>query len=276
MNTNMQFKNYWSFGTGINRDFAGVSRSQLRGGPAINYPGAWNNWFFIETDERKKLVFELFGFNNWGDHSYRRNSDIGLDMSWRPHVSLSMSLGPSFEIGHNIVQYVETVDVDEGKRYIIGRIDTEQLSANLRINFSITPDLSIQYWGQPFVFAGDFTEFKNVDNARGDTFHGQWHQFSDEEIRLNGDDNIYEVDENGNGEIDYTFENPDFKVYDFRSNLVLRWEYIPGSALYIVWSQGRSESEESGLFDWRRDVSNLFKVFPHDVFLVKLTYRISV
>jgi len=94
-------------------------------------------------------------------------------------------------------------------------------------------------------------------------------------MSFDSEEEVYHIDENGDGITDYSFDNPDFKVYEFRSNLVLRWEYIPGSTLFVVWSQGRSEDSSQGYFQFNNDVNNLFNNFPHDVFLVKLTYRLS-
>ena len=79
------------------------------------------------------------------------------------------------------------------------------------------------------------------------------------------------MDENGDGTADYSFADPDFNFREFRSNLVIRWEYIPGSALYVVWSQGRTGFLPTGDFSFR-DVDGLFGLHPYDVFLVKFSY----
>jgi hypothetical protein len=200
----------------------------------------------------------------------------GLDVRWRPLQSLSLSAGPSYVRSHSVMQYVETISHEGADKYLVARIDRQTLSANIRINLSITPDLSIQYWGQPFVFAGDYSEFKRVVNPRAGNFNDQFQRFPSENLFYSENEEVIEVDENSDGQVDYSFENPDFKVYEFRSNLVLRWEYIPGSSLFLVWSQGRSDSESQGYFNFGQDMDSLFNVFPHDVFMVKLTYRISV
>lgn len=82
----------------------------------------------------------------------------------------------------------------------------------------------------------------------------------------------YEVDENQDGALDYGFLNPDFNFFQFRSNLVIRWEYKPGSALYLVWSQGRTGLGVTGDFIYRDDIQSLFDIHPHNVFLVKFSY----
>jgi hypothetical protein len=163
-----------------------------------------------------------------------------------------------------------------GNRYIMARIENHTLMANLRINFSITPDLSIQFWGQPFLFAGRYTEFKRSAETMATDYYDRFHQFTQDEIMFDDKENVYIVTEmDGNNET-YSFDNPDFKVFEWRSNLVARWEYIPGSAVYLVWSQGRMGDDDIGTPDLGQDMRNLFDIKAHNVFLVKLTYRISI
>jgi len=276
MNVHMQFKNYWSFGTGINRSGNSSGRSVLWGGPAVRLPGSWNNWFFVETDNRKKLVFEAFASNQFGDLNYSRYSNVGLEISYRPINALGLSLEPGYSLGRNDIQYLETFDMDDGDRYITATIKTEMISADFRVDFSITPDLSIQYWGQPFVFAGEYSEFKRMTNTQADYYNDRFHLFTENEISYDAENEIFNFDENQDGNVDYSLDNPDFKVFEFRSNLVLRWEYIPGSTLYIVWSQGREEVEESGTFNWDNDIIDLYRNVPRNIFLVKLSYRFSM
>ncbi len=75
---------------------------------------------------------------------------------------------------------------------------------------------------------------------------------------------------------DYSISNPDFNFRQFRSNLVVRWEYLPGSTLYLVWSQGRTSSDTNGMFSYGQDMKDLFQIVPHNVFLVKFSYWFSL
>jgi len=276
INFHTQFKNYWSIGSGINRGTSNISRSELRGGPALKFPGDWNNWAFISTDERKKLVFEVFTFNNWGDKKHSRFFDVGLEITYRPLNILSLSIEPGYRDGRRDLQYVETIELENEDRYIISTLNSEMFSADFRINLSITPDLSIQYWGQPFIFAGNYSKFKRVTEPMADNYKDRFNEFNENEIFFSDDENIYEVDENQDGTIDYSFENPNFNFFEFRSNLVARWEYIPGSSIYLVWSQGRTGDNSMGEFDFVEDMNNLFSIVPHNIFLIKVSYRISM
>ncbi|MFA4864801.1 MAG: DUF5916 domain-containing protein, partial [Bacteroidales bacterium] len=174
------------------------------------------------------------------------------------------------------LQYVETISEVPGNRYIMARIDNHIIEADIRVNFSITPDLTIQYWGQPFVFAGRYTEFKRASETMASYYYDRFHLFSPDEIDYDAVNEIYQVTETGEEGLNYSFDNPDFKVFEFRSNLVFRWEYIPGSAVYFVWSQGRMGDDNIGEPDFGNDMDALFNIKPHNIFLVKFTYRLSL
>lgn len=276
LNTGMQFKNYWQFSASLDRDIMTINRAELRGGPALRFGGDWNANFSANTDDRKKLIFGIGGFLNWGDVAQSRFRNLSAEVVWKPLNSLSLSLEPDYMVGYRTAQYVETTAFNDDPRYIVSRIDQNSLVFNIRINFSITPDMTIQYWGQPFFFAGDYSEFRRVTDPAAEEYWMQFHTFSDDEISFNEEEDRYTVDENRDGMTDYYIGDPDFKVFEFRSNLVYRWEYIPGSTLYVVWSQGRAGFESQGLLNFSDDVQNLLDVHPHNVLLVKLSYRLRM
>ena len=145
----------------------------------------------------------------------------------------------------------------------------------IRLNYSIRPNLSIQYYGQPFASKGEYSNFKSVTNSNAENYNDRFHQFSNEEISFNTANDEYEVDETGNGQTDYTIYNPDFNFVQFRSNMVVRWEYIPGSTIFLVWTQGRTGGLETGPGnnEFRDLAKGLFDVKPHNIFLLKFTYR---
>ena len=168
------------------------------------------------------------------------------------------------------------MEKDGEDRYIMGRIDQKTFGLVLRLNFCITPELSIQYYGQPFISAGNYTQFKRITNPRARRYEDRFYIFAEDEISYNPDNEMYEVDEDRNGEVDYSFELPDFNFKQFRSNLVIRWEYRPGSQIYLVWSQELSNSDSYGDFSLKRDFQDLFALYPHNIFLIKLNYWFSM
>jgi hypothetical protein len=273
-NTGMwgELKNYWNFSLGMNRQGEGLSTSSLRGGPALRYPGGWNGWLFINSDSRKKLRYSVGTFFFYGDHDVSRMNGFEIGATFRPTKALSLSISPSYQFSMDELQYVDTLDLATGEKYIFARIEQKTLSLTFRLNLSLTPDLSIQFYGQPFISAGKYSEFKPITDSRAEKYEDRFHIFTENEIDYYPDTEEYNVDENLDDVVDYTFENPDFNFLQFRMNLVVRWEYIPGSSLYLVWSQGRTEDFSVGDFSFRKGMRDLFSLHPHNVFLIKFSY----
>ena len=275
-NFHAQFKNYWSAGSGLNRSLSNINRSELRGGPALRYPGDLNHWMFVESDERKKVVGQVFMFNNWGDKNSSRFFDVGFEFTYRPIDALSVSFEPAYRDGRREMQYVETIELENEDRYIISTLNSDMISADFRINLNITPDMTFQYWGQPFVFSGNYSNFKRITDPMNDNYNDRFHLFSGNEISYDEENGECHIDENQDGNTDYSFDDQNFNFFEFRSNLVFRWEYIPGSTVYVVWSQGRTGDNSFGEFNFRNDIDNLYSIVPHNIFLVKFSYRISL
>ncbi len=276
VNVHMKFKNYWSFGTGVNRNSQERSKTDLRGGPALLLPGSFSIWSFVQTDERKKLVFQVRGNASYGDHNFSRMYGAGVEIGYRPLDALKFSIEPSYDNSRWDMQYITTKDYNGSDRYIVSAIKTENFGADIRVDLGITPDISIQYWGQPFLFSGQYSEFKRITEPQAGNYDNRYHSFTQDEISYNKTDNTYSIDETGDGTADYTFYNPDFTVFEFRSNFVARWEYIPGSTVYLVWSQGRDGFQETGDFNIPDGMNDLFSIKPHNIFLIKISYRISL
>lgn len=146
---------------------------------------------------------------------------------------------------------------------------------SMRIDFNFTPDLTLQYWGQPFIASGTYKGFKRITNPVAAEYNDRFELFPDSRIELI-DNSYYEVDEDGSGTVDYSFGNPDFNVQEFLSNLVIRWEYNPGSSVYLVWSQTRSNFDSESMFAPAENLDALFGVKPYNVFLIKFSYRFGI
>jgi hypothetical protein len=161
--------------------------------------------------------------------------------------------------------------VNNGQRYVLGTINQHTLGATFRIDYNITPELSIQYYGSPFATVGKYSEFKSVTNPKAAEYSSRY-------TILNPvlKDGSYEISENDNSVIDYTFGNPDFNFSQFRSNLVFRWEYRPGSQIYFVWSQDRTNYIAPGNNSVFNALDNLRNVYPNNIFLIKFNYWFSI
>jgi len=270
-----RFKNYWSVNTGINYSGYDVDRPALRGGPALIAPGNWSAWLGVSSDDRKKLVFEPELEGGYRSQGYGGWYDAGLSVSYQITNALQVSLEPGYHFGDQYAMYVETIRINNRDQYLVASMKQHIASADFRIDYSITPDLTIQYWGQPFVFSGDYHQFKKVIDAGNYDVKNQFHIYSPDQIEYNSQTDAYSVSEKGDGTIDFSFENPDFSFFEFRSNFVVRWEYIPGSTAYLVWSQGRTGDTPNGDFTLNDHMNNLIDINPTNVFLIKLSFRIS-
>jgi hypothetical protein len=267
-----EFKNYWSLSLGMNRQGEGLSASSLRGGPALRWPGGWNGWASVNSDSRKKFRCFLGSYFYYKDQDDSRENGFDIGATYRPHKALSLSLSPSYESNFEKLQYVTTLDLDTGNRYIFARIDQKTLALTCRLNLSLTPDLSLQVYGQPFISAGKYSEFKQITDSRAKGYEDRFHQFTGSEIEYNPDTEEYLVDENLDGAVDYAFGKPDFNFLQFRMNFVVRWEYVPGSTVYLVWSQGRTGASSVGDFSFGGGMRDLFNIHPYNVFLIKFSY----
>lgn len=275
-----QFKNLWSSFISGQVNSPEKENLMLRGGPMMKMPGNMYIGGGINSNSRKKLAGELdFRFNRtFQDVSAAYN--ISFEAEYRPVNTLTISVEPEWSRTLNNMQYVATRSLTSGvytPRYIFASIDQKILSMSLRIDYNITPDLTIQYWGQPFFGSGSYGNFKHITDPVADEFGDRYEIFSPAQIEYLSGNNEYAIDENQDSWVDYTFSNPDFTVSEFLHNLVVRWEFLPGSTAYLVWSQTREYSDGDGRFDFGSQAGGLFgDTKPHNVFLVKFSYRFGL
>ena len=276
LNTNWhtQFKNFWGFDMGSTWEGASVSNADLRGGPGIQYPGGIDYWYNIGSDSRKKLSFSFSHYNRWGRENFSRAREFNSNLTYRPIDALNLSLGANFLFNKNEMQYVATESFKGEDRFLTARIDQETYSLEMRLTFMMTPNLSLQFWGQPFVSKGSYSGFKMVTDPNNREWSSRFVTFSPEQISYDMVTENYAIDENADRLMDYEISNPDFNFVEFRSNMVLRWEYIPGSTLFLVWNQGRSDLLPVNRSYRMGSLSEgLLDVYPHNIFLIKYTYR---
>jgi len=282
-NASMTFKNYWNAWVYGNVQTNSHDASILRGGPTMKTPGRWTSNAGFSTDDRKKLGFSVYVNFNTGFDDYNRNRYAGLEISYKPTNYLRLSLNPGYSKSFSELQYVTTTSMNGNDRYIFAGIDRHTINASLRINLNLSPDLTVQYWGQPFVASGRYYDYKYITNPVADKYHDRFQTYN--EAQLISQNGYYEADENMDGTIDYDFVKNDFNVKEFLSNLVIRWEYSPGSSVYLVWSQTRSGYNPTGKMDYINDMGDLFdrELFRENdnynlknVFLIKFSYRFGL
>ena len=207
-----------------------------------------------------------FSYSDNGATSYSISSSFTIRPTNRLHISLS----PGFNDGFRRLQYLTKKTIGSETRYILGRIDQTTVSLTLRLSYAITPNLSLQLYTQPYVSAGAYKEFKEVIEPRAAEYDDRWHIFSGPELYYqNGYYHLLPPDFPGEEFIIY---DPDFNFRQFRLNLVLRWEYLPGSTLYFVWTNGMNDYAKDGRISIGDDLKGLFGSPSDNVFLIKMSY----
>jgi hypothetical protein len=275
INAHTQFKNYWRFDFGGNYNGEGLSTTELRGGPALKVSGTKNLWFGLGSNDQKKLTAEVQMMGLQGNIKNSKSMyDVNFSLGYRPSKSLKITVTPAFNINKDELQYVTQQEYASGTDYLFARINQKTWSASLRVNYNISPDMSLEYWGQPFISSGKYTEFKRITDSRAAQYADRFSPLGASELAYVGEEQIYQVRDQTGNQL-YSFDQPDFNVKEFLSNMVARWEYRPGSTLYLVWSQTRHQSISNGGFDFSRDLADLFGNQPTNVFLLKMSFRLG-
>jgi uncharacterized protein DUF5916 len=269
INGNAQFTNFWFGYFGLGGDVDNWSTDALRGGPNIREPAERFGWIGIESDERKPVTFDFELEGGYETQSGGHWTELSGGVAWQAAEGTRLSLDPFYRTGLGGWQFVATrTDLAGDPRYLFADIDQRTFGAVVRIDHTFTPRLSLQIYGQPFVATGTYSEFKQVLDPRAEAFDHRFGVFASEEIARA--DGLIRVDEGADGTVDFSFGDPDFNVREFRSNVVLRWEYRPGSTMFVVWQQSRDSSASDSRFRLGEDVGDLFDTHPRNVFLVKV------
>jgi hypothetical protein len=278
---NGTFKNFWSGGVDFlwYPDFK--TDRLTRGGPLASVPGGWRVGANLTSDRRKP-------FSMSGSVSYVEDKDdqfvrtLATSLLWRPSTSLQVTVGPRLVQQRNTGQYV-TARTDSlatatfGRRYVFADVEQSTLSLDTRINWTFTPNLSLEVYAQPFVSAGDFGGYKQF-LAPGRYDFGVYGRDLGTLTALEAG---FRVDPDGPEGPATSFVvgdragQRDFTVRSLRGNAVLRWEYRPGSTLFFVWQQLRSAEYVRGELDFGDDVTGVFGEPARNVFLIKATYWIG-
>ena len=274
------FHNFWRAGINAGYNFTSLNDRTTRGGPLAEMPRSWNSSVFLSTDSRQPVSVFAVGFyarnryGGWGGGS-------NLNLRIRPTGAVSITLGPSVNRTHSIGFYVtQAVDpvastATYGTRYVFSELDQTTVDATVRADLAITPDLSVQLYAQPFFATGDYQRFKELARPREyDFIH--YGEDGNSTIALDEEWGLYTVDTDGPGPIEpISFRNPDFRVRSLRSNLVVRWEYLPGSTLFLVWNHNRSGYSPDPTFDLFDEFDNLWGDDQQNTLVFKVNYWVS-
>jgi hypothetical protein len=250
-----------------------VDTRALRGGPALRWHDYYTALLNAGTDTSRRISFSAEGEHSWAVEDDSRKSRVKGQLQLRLSRRLSLFGALEYEQLFDNLQYVTTAESADGSRWLLAQINQDTWSFTFRVNLSLTPDLTVQFYGSPFIGTGRYTDFKRGTDTLARRYADRFHAFGAGEIAYRPDANAYDVSEAGGPS--YSFANPDFSFRQFRSNLVVRWEYRPGSSVYVVWSHGRTDSRDDWEQSFGRNWDSLWTTRPQNVFLVKLSYWFS-
>ncbi|MDD5764720.1 MAG: DUF5916 domain-containing protein [Candidatus Marinimicrobia bacterium] len=276
VNAHVVFLNNWDAGGGLNRYLHGMNPSYNRGGPAICTPDGYGWWMYVDSDARKNLIFGLQYTGSYNSDNVRM---VGLypTIEWRPRKNLKFSSEFSIEKFNDTWAWIgSATDLNSEKQFIWASLNQKTFAVTFRADLTISTNLSVQYYAQPYFTAGNYFDYKELADARNVDFNKRFTMLNNEIIY---DESVgkYIVDHGNDGTTDYSFRGQeDFNYKQFRSNLVLRWEYMTGSVVYFVWSQGLTDYETFKRFDLPKDTKRLFGTAGDNVLMVKISQLLTL
>ncbi|MDR1623715.1 MAG: carbohydrate binding family 9 domain-containing protein [Tannerellaceae bacterium] len=266
---NVTLTNKWRFYAVGFYDMTAVENGMLRGGPAVRLNPRWGTDFIFWSDGSKKVSVSGYHGTMLGNNRYAHFAWGSI--KYRPLPNLELYARLNYTYRHIGLEYAASEEKASGeKAYIMGSLRQHTPGITLRMEYSITPDLSVQFYGNPFLSSGKYYEFKRATHTMDKKYENRFRLLGDDVLTYHSADNTYSVKE-ANGDT-YTFDNPDFSFREFRFNLVTRWEYRPNSAIYLVWGQGRSGTASEYTSSLSQNTKELFNYCPANVFMIKLNY----
>jgi hypothetical protein len=264
------YLNNWTLTTTVSYATPSLDVRILRGGFALRMPSSFGTTFSVKSDDSRPLFFTAgLGMQSWQDDDAHVLS-LQSGVSFRPMNTLSLSFNAEYSANTDNLQYVSALENGNTTRYILGKIVQHTLGLTFRIDWNISPELSIQYYGSPFASVGVYSDFKYVTNPRSGNYRQRFGLYG---YARQGDSIL--LDESGDGVADYSIPVPDFSFSQLRSNLVFRWEYMPGSQIYFVWASDVTGYGSSGN-SLRESLGDIWNIFPKNTFLVKASYWVSI
>lgn len=290
LNLYAQLLNYWSGNLNLGRGFRALSPNLTRGGPLATLPTFWNLNLGVTSDTRRRLYGSLRFFNQWNELG-GGGSTVGTSLTVRPVPAISASIGGNYQNTVTAQQYVTSKSDTSfvatfGREYVFSDVRRHTFDFTTRFNVTFSPNLSLQLYAQPFVATGEYSRLKQLARARsldyivyGETSGSTLDCFdaTDRKIPCGSAKAAYYVaDPDGSGpHASILISNRNFNVRSLRGNSVLRWEYRPGSTLFLVWTQKCSAFSDDATFAFGDDIRSLCRGPSDNVFAVKSNYWLS-
>lgn len=241
-------RNFWTYRAALFVSPGALSDRLTRGGPLVRTRSGWSSDLSVGSDDRKTFTLSIDAHLERNDDGSHATSG-GVSLVARPASNLRISVSPYFSRSHEANQYLTALPDAAatgtfGKRYVFSEIEQRAFELSTRVDWTLNSRLSFQLYMQPFIASGDYHDHHSLAGARTSDY------------------------------VPYTtaVAEPDFNFRSVRGSAVVRWEFRPGSALYVVWNENRADVEPVGDFSFRRDLRAIPTAPSHDVILVKLSY----
>jgi Domain of unknown function (DUF5916)/Carbohydrate family 9 binding domain-like len=258
-NTHTTFNNTWSFHTGFTLGQLGETYCYdcSRGGRAVRQDSYFAPWAGLNGDDRKAIV-PYFWVNYWrGDGGRSHSLNLMPEVDFKLASRITAAVIPNYTRKTNDIQPRDPVTDAAGNvtHSVFSHLEQKQLGVTMRVTYPFSASMSLQVYAQPFVSKGTYTHLQELSTTpRAADYTSRYQSYTDSTGTY----------------------STGFNYKQFRSNVVFRWEYRPGSTLFVVWSQGRTASSGAeGTRGLGGDLRDLFDLRPDNGFLVKLSYWIN-
>jgi hypothetical protein len=244
----VQFPNFSFLGWNLHRNFQTFDDLDTRGGPPIVKPAATSLFMFVNSDSRK--TWRVGGNASIvRDEANGANDRVGVFVNLQPSAQLQASISTNYSFGNTAAQWITNDDLDgDGTTdHVYGTLQRDVLDLTGRVTYAFTRDLTLQVFLQPFVAVGAYSDIRTLARPRSFEFNP--------------------------AALSY---NPDFNTKSLRTNTVLRWEYRPGSTLFVVWNRSASDGSRPGIFSPWQDLGGAFAADGSHVFMVKMNYWLGL
>jgi len=276
--TNLQFLNYWEVNATLANSRKTLDDKLTRGGPTVIRPGIHQVSAGVVSDTRRRVGGQVNG--TWALRDYGSWSrTISASVDYRPSPAVLVSVGPRFLDTRNVAQYLRTIvdptaETTYGSRYVFGDLRQTEVSIESRINVVFSPTVTLQAYIQPLLSAGDYGDIREFVQPRTYDFRAYGREIGS--IAPTPGSRGFVIDPDGGGPAPpFLLEDPDFNFKSLRLNGVLRWEWRPGSTLYVVWTESRHNEDSPGDFAFGRDLGDLLSAKPDDVVMLKISWWIG-
>ena len=266
-------RGYWGGSLTLGHEFEAVDPEMLRGGPALLLAGRdrWGFHLYSDTRRASQLTLDLTGEREPGSGSHSLSVTPGASAFVTDRLQLGII--PQISLGREGWQYVgQPVDLSGRVRYLLGRLDQRTVSLTTRATYAFSPHLTLQWYAQAFLGSGRYAGFAEVRAPKALRAADRVRDVTPDRLGRDPATGDYRIDAGSDTTV--TFPDPAFSERALHLSLLFRWEFLPGSTLFLVWTQERSD-EAVAPFHLGRDLDRLASAAPVNALQLKVSYWLA-